>query len=82
MIWFNVRREPVAYAGGLPVAPRLPGAPHKNIEVPLKDIEGAQVGLMIAREPYTVPASGRLRESCAGQGGGGHGGGAHGQGDS
>ena len=33
IIWFNLRQEPVAYIGGLPVAPRLPDRPHLNIEV-------------------------------------------------
>merc|ERR1712123_109662 len=34
IIWFNLRQEPVAYIGGLPVAPRLAEEPHVNIEVP------------------------------------------------
>ena len=33
IIWFNVRQEPVAYIGGLPVAPRNPEKPHINVEV-------------------------------------------------
>jgi len=33
IIWFNVRQEPVAYIGGLPVAPRHPEKPHINVEV-------------------------------------------------
>ena len=34
IIWFNLRQEPVAYIGGLPVAPRLADQPHVNVEVP------------------------------------------------
>merc|ERR1711892_504456 len=33
IIWFNLRQEPVAYIGGLPVAPRLAEEPHGNVEV-------------------------------------------------
>merc|ERR1711872_629803 len=33
IIWFNLRQEPVAYIGGLPVAPRLTDQPHVNVEV-------------------------------------------------
>jgi len=34
IIWFNLRQEPVAYIGGLPVAPRQKDKPHINVEVP------------------------------------------------
>ena len=33
IIWFNLRQEPVAYMGGLSVAPRQVEKPHVNVEV-------------------------------------------------
>merc|ERR1712087_573705 len=33
LVWFNMRQEPVAYIGGLPVALRAADAPHTNIEL-------------------------------------------------
>jgi len=48
VIWFNVRREPVAYVGGLPVAPRLQGKPHYNIQVPADQVDGAQAAFVKA----------------------------------
>merc|ERR1712045_363873 len=41
LVWFNMRQEPVAYIGGLPVALRAADAPHTNIELAATDKDGA-----------------------------------------
>eukprot|EP00092_Neocalanus_flemingeri_P018879 GFUD01020446.1.p1 GENE.GFUD01020446.1~~GFUD01020446.1.p1 ORF type:complete len:476 (+),score=137.66 GFUD01020446.1:161-1588(+) len=48
IIWFNLRQEPVAYIGGLPVAPRLEDKPHSNVEVPgsSADVDAMEVKLV------------------------------------
>jgi len=48
VIWFNMRQEPVAYIGGLPVALRKPEEPHINIEVAGsdKDVDAMEVKLV------------------------------------
>merc|ERR1719188_104697 len=48
VIWFNMRQEPVAYIGGLPVALRKPEEPHINIEVAGsdKDVDAMEVKLI------------------------------------
>jgi len=46
VIWFNMRQEPVAYLGGLPVALRKPENPHTNIEVAEKEIDAMEVKLV------------------------------------
>jgi len=43
VIWFNMRQEPVAYIGGLPVALRTPEEPHINIEVVDKEMDAMEV---------------------------------------
>ena len=43
LIWFNMRQEPVAYIGGLPVALRKPEDPHTNIEVTDKELDAMEV---------------------------------------
>merc|ERR1711988_1464129 len=45
VVWFNMRQEPVAYVGGLPVAPRASDAPHTNVELSGsdKDLEAMEV---------------------------------------
>merc|ERR1712241_409844 len=45
VVWFNMRQEPVAYVGGLPVAPRASDAPHTNVELSGsdKDLETMEV---------------------------------------
>ena len=46
VIWFNLRQEPVAYIGGLPVAPRKTENPHINVEVSgsAADVDAMEVG--------------------------------------
>ena len=48
VIWFNMRQEPVAYIGALPVALRAADAPHTNVELPGsdKDLEAMEVKLV------------------------------------
>ena len=43
LIWFNLRQEPVAYIGGLPVAPRAEDSPHVNIEVQEQEVDALEV---------------------------------------
>ena len=45
VIWFNMRQEPVAYIGGLPVALRQPEEPHTNVEVE-KDMDAMEAKLV------------------------------------
>lgn len=42
-IWFNLRREPVAYIAGQPVSPRNPDSLHENIDVASADIQPLEV---------------------------------------
>jgi len=46
VLWFNLRVEPVAYLGGLPVAFRAENAPHTNIQVPMAEAEGMEERLL------------------------------------
>merc|ERR1711936_1056636 len=48
LVWFNMRQEPVAYIGGLPVALRAADAPHTNIELAAadKDVDALEVKLV------------------------------------
>merc|ERR1711953_1329915 len=48
LVWFNMRQEPVAYIGGLPVALRASDAPHTNIELAAadKDVDALEVKLV------------------------------------
>merc|ERR1712020_312097 len=48
LIWFNMRQEPVAYIGGLPVALRAADAPHTNVELAAadKDVDALEVKLV------------------------------------
>jgi len=53
LIWFNLRQEPVAYIGGLPVAPRAEDSPHVNIEVQEQEVDALEakfVKEILARE--------------------------------
>ena len=49
LVWFNMRQEPVAYIGGLPVALRAEDAPHINVELAAaadKEVEALEVKLV------------------------------------
>merc|ERR1711892_1032803 len=50
IIWFNLRQEPVAYIGGLPVAPRLTEEPHVNVEVPGSSAEVDAMEVQFVKE--------------------------------
>ena len=48
LVWFNMRQEPVAYIGALPVALRAADAPHTNIELAAadQDVDALEVKLV------------------------------------
>ena len=55
VIWFNMRQEPVAYIGGLPVALRKPDNPHTNIEVSDKELDAMEAS--VNQSEQTLPQS-------------------------